>query len=86
MPTDYINLDELNVFHMEIMRFIALWVREHKTPVPQKEIILVMGKAGKHPKPPTVVWALNSLLEKGYIRRACIVSNKTYYVLLRTVV
>jgi len=81
--TVYINLTDINPLQQEIMLFIQGWVREEKTPVPQKEIVLGMGRAGK--KSFTVINSIKGLLTKGYIRRAYMISNKTYYVQLRSV-
>ena len=84
MPKDdYINLYEVNELQTKIMEFIDKWVHEEKTPVPQKEIIIEMKRQGV--KDFTAVNAINSLLKKGYIRRAVVISNKSYYVQLRRV-
>ena len=72
---------EISEFQKEIMKEVARWVREKKIIVPQKAIIKIMKEKGI--KSYTTVNALNSLLKKGYIRRATIISNKTYYVQLR---
>lgn len=65
------------------MLFVDRWVREKKTPVPHREIIGEMKKQKVHDF--TTVNAINALLRKGYIRRACTISNKTFYVQLRNV-
>ena len=84
MPKDdYTNLYEVNELQTKIMEFIDKWVHEEKTPVPQKEIIIEMKRQGV--KDFTAVNAINSLLKKGYIRRAVVISNKSYYVQLRRV-
>jgi hypothetical protein len=77
----YISLSEINELQTNIMLFVSYWVKKKKTPVPQKDIILRMQANGI--KNFTTVNALNSLLRKGYIRRAYTISNKTTYVQLR---
>jgi len=84
MPkTMYINLDEVNKLQTEIMNFIDEWVRHQKTPVPHRKILDGMKANGTGF--PTTVNALHSLLHKGYIRRAFMISNKTYYVQIRRI-
>jgi len=65
------------------MVLVNQWAREKKIPIPQKEIVQTMKtrEVGK----PTTLYALNGLLDKGYLRRAVIISNKTSYVVLRTI-
>lgn len=65
------------------MQFITKWVREQKTPIPQKEVIKAMEKEGI--KSYTVAGALNFLLRNGFIRRAVITSNQTFYVQIKTI-
>jgi hypothetical protein len=79
----YINLDEVNKLQMDIMNIIQDWVKNQKTPVPHKQILIIMKDQGVG-NPPTVN-ALNSLLKKGYIRRSVMISNKTSYVQIRRV-
>lgn len=80
MPkTVYTNLYEITELQQRIMRYIDSWVHIQKTPIPRSEII----KGMKDDKARTVENAINGLLDLGYIRRAVITSNKTYYVMLR---
>ena len=79
----YVTVNEINKLQTDIMHFIDWWVRDQKTPVPQKEIIIKMKSVGV--KDFTAVNALNALLHKGYIRRAYTISNKTFYVMIRKV-
>ena len=79
----YINLDEVNKLQMDIMNIIQDWVKNQKTPVPHKQILIIMKDQGVGN--PTTVNALNSLLKKGYIRRSVMISNKTSYVQIRRV-
>lgn len=81
--TAYTNLFEITELQFNIMRYIDGWAKEKKIPIPQKEIVKEMG--GREIGKPTVLFALNGLLRKGYLRRAVIISNKVYYVQLRRV-
>lgn len=75
------NLRDINKLQLDIMRFVDSWVRTEKTPVPRKEIIENMKAKGV--KDFTTINAIKALLKKRYIRRAIIISNKTFYVQLR---
>lgn len=79
----YISFSEVNTLQKTIMAVVDQWVHVQKTPIPQTEIIKNLKETGH--KSFTVVNALNSLLKKGYIRRAYMISNKTYYVQLRRI-
>ena len=79
--TKYSEFDEINELQTKIMRFIILWVHEKKIPVPHQEVVRQMTAEGVHDF--TTCNALNSLLRKGYIRRAYTTSNRTFYVQLR---
>ena len=81
--TVYKDFCEINKLQTDIMVYIDRWVHEEKTPVPQKEIIQNMKMNGI--KDFTIVNALNALMRKGYLRRAYMISNKTFYVQLRKV-
>ena len=82
MPeTVYTNLYEITELQQKIMRFVDYWVHVEKGPIPRKVIIDQMIE--RNEKERTVENALNGLLNLGYIRRAVITSNKTYYVQLR---
>ena len=74
----YVPLRDINELQTDIMLFIEYWVHVEKTPIPLKEIIKDMKIKGV--KEYTAVNAINALLHKGYIRRAVVTSNKTYYV------
>lgn len=82
MSTYYANFSEINKLQTDIMKFVGIWVREKKTPVPRKEIIKNLQENGVNM--PTTRSALYSLLRKGYIREAVTISNKTTYVQLRS--
>ena len=81
--TDYINVDEIDKNQREVMLFVDFWVREKKTPVPQKEIVAIM--LTKKVPMPTTIYSIQILLKKEYIRRAITISNKRSYVQLRRV-
>ena len=80
--TTYDSLSEVNELQTNIMKFVNVWVHTKKTPIPLKEIIAEMMRQGT--KNFTTVKAINALLKKGYIRRAVTISNKTYFVQLRS--
>lgn len=76
-------LEDLAPAHILTMRTISEWVKEEKTPISQAEVI--KRTVNKHDiAAASVISALKVLLKKGYIRRAVITSNKTYYVQLRS--
>ena len=83
MSTHYIDFYEINELQHNIMVVVDHWVREKKTPIPHHEIIVEMKRQGI--KDFTTVNAIGSLLKKGFIRRAVVVSNKSFYVMLRSV-
>lgn len=63
---------------------IKRWANQRKTPIPRSEIIREMKKHMVHS--PTTIFAINSLLDKGYIRRAySSQANKTYFVMIRNI-
>ena len=83
MKSIYINLGEINELQENIMKVMMEWAHTKKTPVPLKSVMNTMEKQGV--KRPTIINSIHGLLVKGYIRKAYIVSNKTYFVLLRSV-
>jgi len=83
MKTAYITISELTKLQQDIMHIIIDWVHTEKTPIPLKEIMERTKEKGV--KAPTAVNAINGLLNKGYLRRACIISNRSYFVMLRTI-
>lgn len=78
-----LSIYEINELQKNIMLLIVLWARKQRTPIPQKEVVIRMKEEGV--KNFTTVNALYSLVKKGYIRRAHTISNKTFYVMLRSV-
>ena len=83
MKTIYSNLYETTELQQKIMRFIDYWVHVEKKPIAQRCIIDEMVAHGQNNR--TVENALNGLLKLGYIRKAVIISNKTYYTQLRRI-
>ena len=81
MKTAYTNLYDITDLQQRIVKYIDYWVHVEKSPIPQKNIINEMESHGDNNR--TVTNALNGLLRLGYIRRAMIISNKTFYVQLR---
>lgn len=79
--TVYVDFHEINKLQTDIMIFVSWWVHKKKTPIPYREIIVDMTSKGV--KDFTTIKAINVLVKKGYIRRAYISSNKTYFVQLR---
>ena len=78
-----IRYGELNGLQTQIMRFIGVWVREEKTPIPQRVIVEAMTEAGVGSY--ATVNALNTLMRKGYLRRAVVIAHQARYIQLRTV-
>jgi len=84
MPkTTYVNFGKTNELQKNIMIFIAMWVKENKTPVPKKVILSQMQEEGINVF--TTDNALNALLRKGFIRRTYAMSNTTNYVQLKSI-
>lgn len=81
--TIYTNLYDVTDIQQLIIKYITYWVATEKTPVPRKEIVAEMERKGKNNS--TVINAINGLIKLGYIRRTVETSNKTRYVLLRTI-
>ena len=83
MPkTLYSSFSEIGDLQENVMRVIEDWVHIKKTPVPLKEVITEMVNRGV--KKESTIYSLKILIQKGYIRRAYTISNKTYFVQLRT--
>lgn len=81
--TEYVDLNVLNKTQLKIMEIIEKWVKTEKTPIPKTKIVADMkaqdvGEA-------TTQAALLGLVKRSYLRRAIVVSNKTYFVQLRRV-
>ena len=75
---------DINTLQTKIMLYVKWWANTQKTPVPQKKIIKNMVKHGV--KSYTALNAINSLITKGYIRRAYSEKqNRTYYVMIRNI-
>lgn len=75
---------EINYLQTSIMLCIKEWANTQKTPVPRKYILTTMTQQGV--KSFTALNAINSLLHKGYLRRAYNdKKNITKYVMIRNV-
>lgn len=83
MSTTYVSLSEINDLQTAIMHFVDHWARTEKTPIPLREIVTAMSDQGVHDF--TTIKAIKVLLSKGYIRRAIVISNKSSFVQLRSV-
>lgn len=84
MPyTVYEDINDLTELQKSVMEVITKWVRVNKTPVPRKEIIISMKMLGTNK--PAVVYCLDALLKRGYIRRAFTMSNTTEFVQIRNI-
>ena len=81
--TLYTTFNELTETQTSIMRFFDDWVHKNETPLSRVRII---ANFDKNIDKATVIYSLNVLLRKGYIRRVYHLSNKTYYVMLRRVI
>lgn len=81
--TTYLNVSEINDLQKKIMLYVQEWIREKKTPVPRQQIVLRMKQENIHGF--TTINALDTLMRKGYIRRAVTFSNKTLFVQIRRV-
>lgn len=62
-----------------ILGFISAWADTNRDPIPQRVIVVAMGKKGVPGT--TVVASLRSLIRKGYIRKTV---RSACYVQLRT--
>ena len=79
--TRYVGLNELNERQKIVMAYVDWWVKNKNTPIPQQEIVKKMEEDGI--KDYVTKKALKTLLKRGYLRKAYIISNKTFYVQLR---
>lgn len=79
----YVDLYGITELQRNIMLVIATWAKTEKKPIAQKEIVAQMEDRGV--KNYTTKNAIHGLLKKGYIRRAVITSNQSFYVMLRSV-
>jgi len=84
MKTVYIDFREVGLLPRQVMEFIYLHSCTEKKPIPRQKIVSKFKAQGV--KPYMTVNALHFLLKKGYIREAVVISNKTFYVLLRRMI
>lgn len=79
-----ITLIDITPIQLSIMVFVKEWANEQKTPIPRQEIIRHMTI--KKVKNCSILNAINSLVTKGYIRRAYSEqTNHTKYVMIRNI-
>jgi len=83
MNAKYIDLYGLTELQHNVVKVVDTWARKNKNPISHKEILLQMRQ--QNVKDYSTVNAIRALIKKHYIRTAVIISNKTYYVLLRSV-
>ena len=75
---------EINELQTKIMVYAKFWANTQKTIIPQKEIIIAMQLAGV--KSYTALNAINSLIRKGYLRKAYSEkANRTFYVIIHNI-
>jgi hypothetical protein len=77
------SVTDINDLQDRVLLVITEWSRHEKTPISRKYLIDKMQKAGV--KKPTIIGAISALLRKGYIRPSVVVSNKTFYIQLRSI-
>lgn len=75
---------DINGLQRSIMVFVKWWANTKKTPVPKREIIKHMEV--QKVKVRTASNAIDTLIEKGYVRRAYTEqANRTSYVMIRNI-
>lgn len=75
---------DINQLQLDIMRLVDAWVRSEKTPVSHKYLMVEISRnegIGDN----TIKAAIRILVKKGYLRKAIVTSNKTFYVQCRGV-
>lgn len=58
------------------------WTKNNNEPIPKKELFKRL--INKDISESTIRHGITALLKQGYIRRAAIVSNQSFYILIRT--
>ncbi len=82
--TAFYYMSELNPLQYEIFSFVKQWANIQKTPIPKKEIVKYMLE--QQIKSHVALNAINTLLIKGYIRRAYSDNARTaLYVMIRNI-
>lgn len=59
------------------------WVHVEKTPMPRNELFKRL--INKDLSEPAIRLGITALVKQGYIRRAVFISNKTSYVMIRSI-
>lgn len=75
---------DINELQLIIMRLVDAYVRDKNKPIPHKFIMVEIAKQNGIAEN-TIKASIRVLVHKGYIRKAIVTSNKTFYVMLRTV-
>ncbi len=78
----YAAFSNINDLQQSIMLFVVDWVKTQKTPVPKKAIIEKILKPGV--KAHNISNALDTLAKKNYIKKTSGLTNKTFYIQLRS--
>lgn len=63
------------------MQIVVTWARKKRVPIPHKTIFTLLKDRNRY----EIEFALKGLVKQGFIRRAVVISNKTFYVQLRTI-
>jgi len=74
---------DVNILQSQVMKIVDSWVREKKTPIPHRFILNELKSQGVLEV--TAKAAIRVLVNKGYIRKAIILSNRAFYVQLRSI-
>jgi len=74
---------EIDGLQYAVMCFVKKWANKEKTPVPKK--ILIKHMALKKVKDYQVLQAVDTLLKKGYLRKAYSYTERTIYVMCRSI-
>lgn len=80
--TQYIDFYGLTKLQRTTFNVIDDWSRKNTTPIAHKEILKQMKAKGVQHD--SIINSIRALVKKGYIRKAIIISNSTFYVRLRT--
>jgi sulfur relay (sulfurtransferase) DsrC/TusE family protein len=75
---------DLTDLQLNIMLFVKDYIKKNNVIVPQKDIIKFMQY--HNIKSYNTLFAINALINKGYIRKAVTLhQNRTYYVMIRNI-
>lgn len=75
---------DISPIQTDVMLTMKCWARKQNIPIPRKYVIVELRKLGIGE--PSIIDALNSLLKKGYIRRAYSEkANTSLFVMIRNI-